>query len=176
MFRSWELELETSSAPLQLHPELLRSYNFFLIEERAGLSWQNGQLQLQLRSSSAPAPLQLRSSSAPPELLILKNFRYCRVHGHWFPYSVRFSLFSQWKRCWTSVIFLTIFLLATLFLVARTLSESAHKMGICYLSSVAIWPFKSSVFLRVFIQSSISTYSPDWELLDYFFSESKSEW
>ena len=56
------------------------------------------------------------------------------------------------------------------------LSASAHKGGICWvLSSVAIWPLKSSVFLQVFIQSSISTDSPYCELLDYFFSESKSE-
>ena len=49
-FRSWKLELETSSAPLQLHPQLLRRYISF--KSRTELDWP-GKL-----NSSAPAPLQ----------------------------------------------------------------------------------------------------------------------
>ena len=103
--RSWELELETSPAPLQLHPELLRSYNFFF---NRGKSW-----------------IELAKWSAP---------------------------------------------------VARTLSTSAHKVGICFHSVQSLFDLSRVVFLKVFIQSSISTYWPDGELLDIFFCESKSEW
>ena len=60
----------SSSAPLQLHSELLRSCNFFFIEERAGLSRQKWS-----------APLQLRSSGA---FHFFFKFRYCRIHMHWF--------------------------------------------------------------------------------------------
>ena len=56
-------------------------------------------------------PLQLRSSGAFHE----KKIRYCRIHMHWFPYSVQFPL--------------TIFLLATLFPVARALSVSVSELG-----------------------------------------------
>ena len=115
MFRRQDLELGTSSAPLQLDPELLQSYKF-VKKLRYELDWagKNG---------------QLRSSGA------FSNFfkcRCCRIHLHWFPYSVWFPLFSQWIRYWASVIFLTVFLLATLFPAARALSASANKVGICF--------------------------------------------
>ena len=99
----------SSSAPLQLHSELLRSCNFFFIEERAGLSRQKWS-----------APLQLRSSGA---FHFFFNFAIA---------AYTCTGFSQWTRCWASVIFLTTFLLAILFPVARALCASVHEVGICF--------------------------------------------
>ena len=109
VFQSWELEL----APAPLRSSYIRSFcgaaNFFFIEERAGLSRQKWS-----------APLQLRSSGA-------------------FHFFLNFAIaaytctgFSQWTRCWASVIFLTTFLLAILFPVARALCASVHEVGICF--------------------------------------------
>ena len=65
------------------------------------------------------------------------------------------------------MIFLTIFLLATLFSVARALSASAQKVGIFFHSVQSPFDLSRVVFLQVFIQSSISTDSPYCALLDF---------
>ena len=90
---------------------------------------------------SAPA-----TSGTLAELLIFKNRGKRWIELFFFIFNFKklllprtralvslwFSLFSLWTRCWTSVIFLTLFLLATLFPVARALSASAHNVGICF--------------------------------------------
>ena len=131
VFRSWELELGTRSAPLQLRSS--RAFNF------------------------------------------LKN-RYCRIHVRWFPYSAWFPLFSQWIRRWASVIFLTIFLLATLFPVARALSTSAQEVGICFHSVQSLFDLSR---IKCFSKCLFSLQFRHTRLIvSYliFFSENKSEW
>ena len=70
------------------------------------------------------------------------------------------------------MVFLTIFLLATLFLVSRALSASVQKVGFCFHSVQLPFDLSRVVFLQLY---SFSTDSPYCELLYYFVSESKSE-
>ena len=98
MFLSWELELETSTAPLQLHPELSRSYKFF---KNRGRNW----IELEKIISSALASLQRsywffkKFAIAPytcTGFLIVCDFRYSAsgqvVEPAWY-----FSPYSYWR-------------------------------------------------------------------------------
>ena len=88
---------------------------------------------------------------------------------HWFPHSVRFPLFSQWIRYWASVIFLTIFLLATLF-------PQVHRVGFFFTQFSRYLTFQ-----ELSIPQSVNSVF-NFDILAWLcyliilFSESKSEW